>query len=371
MEELTGRKRSIRIRETRVYLIWFDSLGAKSSCILVETPDLKILVDPGVAAMQPGYPLPASEKEHLRQTALEAIKNASQQAGTIFISHYHYDHHTLPPHAEKIYEDKKLWIKDPNLWINRSQWKRARLFLGQLYEAFGGSDPEGMFRPPNQMEIEDPLKHLPLALAKEYGDYRKRKRQLLQKGKAWFEKMVELWLGGPWISGFKLGELEVKIADNRSFKKGSTLVRFTKPLFHGIEYDRVGWVVGLVVEHKGTKVLYTSDLQGPSIEDYAQWILDENPDILVLDGPATYLFGYMLNRINLQRAIENVCSIIRNTDTKVIIYDHHLLRDTHFRERVAQVYVVAREERKTFLTAAEWLGQEPLIERLKNKRASR
>ncbi|MEE8299774.1 MAG: hypothetical protein V3R28_00540 [Desulfatiglandales bacterium] len=40
------------------------------------------------------------------------------------------------------------------------------------------------------------------------------------------------------------------------------------------------------------------------IEDYAQWIIKENPDILILDGPPGYLFGYMVNRINLQRAID-------------------------------------------------------------------
>ena len=40
------------------------------------------------------------------------------------------------------------------------------------------------------------------------------------------------------------------------------------------------------------------------IEDYAQWIIDENPDILILDGPPTCLFGYMVIRNNLQRAID-------------------------------------------------------------------
>jgi predicted metallo-beta-lactamase superfamily hydrolase len=33
--------------------------------------------------------------------------------------------------------------------------------------------------------------------------------------------------------------------------------------------------------------IYTSHLQGPGIEDYAQWIIKENPDILILDGPPT------------------------------------------------------------------------------------
>jgi len=51
------KENPILIGSFKVYLIWFDSMGAKSSCILVDTPDIKILVDPGAAAMQPSYPL--------------------------------------------------------------------------------------------------------------------------------------------------------------------------------------------------------------------------------------------------------------------------------------------------------------------------
>ncbi len=51
--------------------------------------------------------------------------------------------------------------------------------------------------------------------------------------------------------------------------------------------------------------IYTSHLQGPGIDDYAQWIIEENPDILILVGPPGSLFRYMLNRINLQRAIDS------------------------------------------------------------------
>lgn len=137
LRKLTLRK-PITIGKVKTYLLWFDSMGAKSSSLLIETPDIKILVDPGAAEMQPGYPLPPEEKEKLRERALEVIKEAAQQAEIVFISHYHYDHHTLPVEAPQIYEGKRLWIKDPNLWINRSQWERARLFLSQFCEIFGG-----------------------------------------------------------------------------------------------------------------------------------------------------------------------------------------------------------------------------------------
>jgi len=122
----------------------------------------------------------------------------------------------------------------------------------------------------------------------------------------------------------------------------------------------VGWVISVVVEHGGAKLIYSSDLQGPIIEDYAAWLEREDPDLLVLDGPPTYLLGYMLNKTNLSRAVENICLIVRETRADPIILDHHLLRDTRYRERLAPAYEAASEAGKRLLTAAEWLGREPV-----------
>lgn len=35
----------------------------------------------------------------------------------------------------------------------------------------------------------------------------------------------------------------VQIFDGRTSQEGSTFIRFTESLFHGIEFDRVGWVI--------------------------------------------------------------------------------------------------------------------------------
>jgi len=360
--------RPIKVGKIEVRLIWFDSMGAKASCILIETPDLKVLVDPGTAEMQPSYPLSTKEKWQLREKAFDAIKGAAREADTVFISHYHYDHHTLPEEASQIYENKRLWIKDPNRWINHSQWERSRLFLSQLYESFEKKSFQRVLQSPKKIKIIDPLKSLPIASHKRYGDYQKRKDELLGKGKKWLGGLVTLWGEGAWVKPFVAGKSKIRFVDGESFKIGATTIRFTKPLFHGIEYDRVGWVIGMVLEYGEAKVLYTSDIQGPMIEDYAEWIIREDPDVLVVDGPTTYLFGFMLNRINLNRAIENVCRILKSIDPKVIIYDHHLLRDIRYRERVAKIYRVAKDKKQNLITAAEWLGQQPLILKLaKNK----
>jgi len=354
----------IEVGDVKVELIWFDSLGAKSSTTLVTTPDVKILIDPGAAEMQPSYPLSWDEKYRLLQEALEAIIRASREADVITVTHYHYDHHLLPKDFKEVYEGKLLLIKDPNKWINESQWDRARLFLTQLIEVFTGSFDENMlYTEAQSFELKDPLEELPIAASKDYGDYNARKRELLEKGREWLKKLHEkLWQKGPWCKEVEVKDkFKVVFADGLSFKFSNTELRFTKPFFHGVEYDRVGWTLSIVVEHPHAKIVHSSDLQGPVIEDYAKWIIDENPDILILDGPPTYLLGYMFNNINLRRAVQNTCKIIEETSTKLIIYDHHLTRDKLYPDRVADVYATANKLGKKVLTAAEQMGKKPLI----------
>ncbi len=349
----------VELGDLQVKLVWFDSMGAKSSCILVKTPDVNILVDPGAAEMQLGYPLPPEEKERLLLEAHEAILRAAGEADVVIISHYHYDHHTLPRGFEELYRGKELWIKDPNRWINQSQWGRARLFLEQLAEVYGVEGER--YTEPQQREFEDPLEKLPLAVQKDFGDYQRRREELLEAGRRWFRKVAEMWASKKWCREFESDDVKVRFADGKSLRFGRTHIRFTEPLFHGIEYERTGWVFATVIERGGVKVLHSSDLQGPLIEDYAEWIVKEKPDLLILDGPTTYLFGYMLNRINLNRSVENAVRIVRELEDSMIIYDHHLLRDALYRERISKVYEEAEKLGRRVLTAAELYGHKPLI----------
>ena len=355
----------LRAGDIEVRLLWFDSLGAKSSSILVRTPDMAVLIDPGAAAMQPSYPLPAQEKAELKAKALEVISKASRKADAIIITHYHHDHYMRfdqGPFAKAVYEGKLIWAKDPNRYINKSQWKRARDFYGRMCEEMGHFRLEEVLRPPSQTDFSDPVEKLRLALNKDFGDYQAKREELLLKGRSWFQKLAKgLWARRPWIPDLELGRTRVEFVDGQEREVGHTALRFVGPFFHGVEYDRVGWVFSLVVERDGAKLLYSSDLQGPVIEDYAEWIISEDPDLLILDGPPTYLLGYMFNRTNLSRAVENICRIIRAVRADPIILDHHLLRDVRYAQRIRRVYAVARETGKAVLTAAELMGEEPMI----------
>ena len=340
-------------------LVWFDSLGAKSACTLVETPDASILIDPGAAEMQPGFPAPKELKRRWLREARSAILEASRKADIIVISHYHYDHFT--DFDRRLYEGKTILAKDPNKYINSSQRKRAERFYSNLVKEFGKADLEDLLEEPQPEDYPDPLDDLPIARSRDYGEYSERKRELLELGRRWFRKRVEEWNRMPRIPELTLKNCRVKFADSKTFRRGNTLMKFSKPNFHGIEYARVGWVTSIEIIYEGERILHTSDLEGPVIEDQAEWIIREKPNILIVDGPSTYLIPYMLNLINLRRAIENMKKIIRSIDSELIIYDHHLPREPRYRERVKEVYETAKEEGKDVLTAAEYLGREPAV----------
>ena len=343
--------------------VWFDSLGAKSSCTLVRTPDVSVLIDPGVAMMQPSFPASWAKKLYWEAQGRRAIKKASRKADVIVISHYHWDHCALVGKLGKnaeLYKGKVLWAKNPNRFINGSQWNRARLFFERVCRHFGKKDL--VLREPLVTEYENPMKKLPLASSKRWGSYAERKRELLDKGRKWFQKLVEkYWNSEPWIPELKFRDLEVHWADGREIKIGKTRIKFSAPRFHGLEFDRVGWVFSTTIQFGKEKFLHTSDLEGVQIEDYKNDIIGGNPNVLVMDGPPTYLFGFIINRINLNRSIENLRDIIRKINTKLIILDHHLLREKRYRERLKKVYETADREGKRVITAAEYLKKVPVV----------
>lgn len=340
--------------------VWFDSLGAKSACTLVKTPDMSILIDPGAAEMQPSFPAPKKLKRRWLEEAKATIMKAAEKAEVIIITHYHYDHFT--DFDKKLYRGKLILAKNPNQYINDSQRARAEKFYDNLLRCFGGLRLKDALKPLDKPKnYPDPLKDLPMARSRDYGDYAERKRELLELGRKWFLKRVEKWNKFMQIPELALTECEIRFADSRAFRIRDTLIRFSKPEFHGIEYARVGWVVSVEITHENEKLIHTSDLEGPVIEDQAEEIIRRKPDVLIVDGPSTYLIPYMLNLINLRRAIENMCKIIKSVNSELIIYDHHLPREPKYKERVRDVYEIAKSEGRRVTTAAEYLGKEPVV----------
>ncbi len=345
----------------RIDLVQFDSYGAKSSCIKVITRDVKIIIDPGVAIMHPSFPASLDDKIQWLEEGRHRIYNSLDDADIIIITHYHYDHYF--PDDPNIYGGRlAIFTKNPNIYINDSQRHRAIEFLTMLSESFGVE--LGKVNQPELYNVYDLVDEL-RSTTIDFGEYNDRRKELLAKGKAWFLKRMSKWLKWDYMDEMYAHGINLIYPENSVYRFGDTVIRFTPPLFHGIEYSRVGWVYAVNIEYDDEKVFYSSDINGPIIEDYADMIIDEDPDYIILDGPMTYMFGYTLNRINLNRVLTNVIRIIEEVDFELLIWDHHLPREKKFRERTLSVWNRALELDKNMYTAREYrYGRPPIVEEL-------
>lgn len=119
----------------KIIPIAFESLGVRSQATLVETDDVRILIDPAVSLAPRRYGLPPHQLEVDKLTELaKKIVEISKDVDIIVISHYHYDHHdpgfVIPT---DIYKNKIVFIKDPQNNINNSQkFRRAPRFLKSI-----------------------------------------------------------------------------------------------------------------------------------------------------------------------------------------------------------------------------------------------
>ena len=103
-----------------------ESLGVRSMATYIETNDCNILIDPSAALGTKRYGLVPTPQEHkaLKETK-KTIAKYAQKTDIFTISHYHFDHYDL--HAE-FYKSKKVFAKDINKNINKSQQQRGKEF---------------------------------------------------------------------------------------------------------------------------------------------------------------------------------------------------------------------------------------------------
>ena len=156
-------------------------------------------------------------------------------------------------------------------------------------------------------------------------------------------------------------DAKISIADGRTFRINSTRISFSKPVWHGTEGTGLGYVIMVRIEHKGETLLYTSDVDGPVLKKTAELIIESKPDILILDGPPTYILGYIMSYYNLARSILNIIRILKETETTLLILDHHIVRDYRYRDLMVEAYEKADSMGRHLYTVAELLGRKPMV----------
>jgi predicted metallo-beta-lactamase superfamily hydrolase len=161
-----------------------------------------------------------------------------------------------------------------------------------------------------------------------------------KRGKDFFEKFKD--------------KCNLTLCDNSQYITGDTKITFSPSFYHGPEKIRLGYVIMTTIDDGKKRILHSSDVQGPVSEKAMTYIIDQKPDLLILDGPPTMLLGYRFSKKNLQLASENLVNILDKIKCEVIL-DHHLLRDKKYKELFPEPYRFGKKRLKTF---AEYLGKE-------------
>lgn len=147
----------------------------------------------------------------------------------------------------------------------------------------------------------------------------------------------------------------LEFADGRTFDFKGVRIKFSHSVFHGTN-QRLGYVTEVLIEETH-KVVFTSDVEGPAIKEQVDFILENDPDFLIVDAPMTYMLGYRYSHESLHASVENLIKIMKETRVRNLIVDHHFMRDLNFKEKLSSVFEVGRKMGIKVMSAAEFLGK--------------
>jgi predicted metallo-beta-lactamase superfamily hydrolase len=251
-----------------VKLVAFESMGVRSMCTHVRTPDVSILIDPSAACHdRSGLPPHPREYEAMIRKRAEMVSIA-EQSDAIVISHYHLDH--LSPQetdlrttfstrafVDEVFRGKTLFCKDFNRNVTERQGLRGEKF---------------------------------------HSVYGKRARAY-------------------------------HVADGGSFSFGGTRIDFSKALWHGKEKTVQGYVVGTCIRDGEMTVVHASDVQLLD-RGCVDWMLGQNPDLAITAGPPMFDPERMKNG---ERGIAAEL-LRRLSRVPRVVVDHHLLRSPEWED---------------------------------------
>ncbi len=288
------------LRHIRIIPLAAESLGVRSMCTLIETPDAKVVLDAGVSLGPNRFGFPPHPREYEAQKeSRRKIAEAAEKAQVVTISHYHFDHHT-PSYTD--------WF------TNWSSEEVAR----QIYEG-------------------------KIVLAKSYRD----KVNFTQRRRGW----VFARTGGKYAK-------KLEHVDGKMFPLGDTKIQFSQPVFHGPRDSQLGWLIMTTIEYENERMLFASDVQGPMHAPTVKMILDQQPQVVIIGGPPTYLSG-LVDAGQIQQGLLNLEKIVQGVPTTIL--EHHLLRDEAWWTLAHSILNTAYKAGHAVSTAAEFLKKENML----------
>src|SRR3989442_10307186 len=98
----------------------------------------------------------------------------------------------------------------------------------------------------------------------------------------------------------------------------------------------------------------------PPVKEQLSFLIDAQPTVLYVDGPMTHMPEHYPQE-HTKRSLAHLVRIIRTTDVRTLILDHHILRDREWRSRLGPGFPAGKEEHVAALSAREGAG-EPVVQ---------
>lgn len=289
--------------EIKVEILGAESMGVRSMCTMVTTPDLSILLDPGCSlGPRKGHEIPHPLEYKALHGTTGKILAAAKRCPRLFISHFHHDHykprlidelyiHTSNALTKELYDGKELYLKSQQHHIGRNQESRSRYFKQSV------------------------------------------------------SRLVTT----------------IHDADFQRFVFGDTIVDFSHPVPHGEPGTKIGHVIMARISFQDEHFVFAPDVQGPVVEDTTKFILDTPVDLLFAGGAPFYLSdsltGFPFGEA--RRLIVKLHEAI-----PAIVLDHHCCRDRVAYEQCIKgvkhaASGLVASKKHVITSAAEFMGAEP------------
>lgn len=154
---------------------------------------------------------------------------------------------------------------------------------------------------------------------------------------------------------------EIHFADGKSFTFDDLEIHFSNPVQHG-NSPKLGYILQVCIKEDRFRFVYTSDVEGVVDNGQLDFIIRWKPNIIMCDGPMTYMLGDRFSEDDLKRSKENIIKIIETCHPATLILDHHLVRDIDWRSKLLDVERLAGKFGTKICTAASFAGmkEEPL-----------
>jgi predicted metallo-beta-lactamase superfamily hydrolase len=160
---------------------------------------------------------------------------------------------------------------------------------------------------------------------------------------------------GAFVKAIKKYPKEIQVADGNEMDFGGTELLFSPALPHGYN-DELGYVVMTRIAEGEEVFVHTSDVLGPPLKEQLSFLIDAQATVLYVDGPMTHMPDHYPAE-HTKRSLSHLQRILRTTNVRTLILDHHILRDREWRSWMEPVFRTGEEHDVAVMTAAEFAGK--------------